>query len=825
MTISAKTDLFEYHYLGVDVESLKRSVARRLMYSIGKDPHTTQDRDWVAALSLVVRDRLVEQWVETTRSQSGQDVKRVYYLSMEFLVGRALSNNLHCIGLYDDCKTALSDLGLDLEEILSIEPDAALGNGGLGRLAACFLDSMATLGLPGYGYGIRYEYGMFAQRLREGHQVEAPDHWLKNENPWEFPRSEVSYTVQYGGLVEHKDGVANWISTDDVQAMAYDTIIPGYRTQAVSTLRLWSARATEEIELAIFNEGDYDRAVEVKNRSENVSRVLYPDDSTPSGRELRLRQEYFFVCASLQDILNQHLRDHGSLDNLAGKVAIHLNDTHPAIAIPELMRLLIDVHRLPWEKAWSLTTRIFSYTNHTLMPEALEIWPVVLLRTVLPRHLEIIFDINKRFLDAVKQAHGEDPALIGRVSLIDEWGERRVRMANLSIVGSHKVNGVSKLHSRLMRETIFADFARIYPDRFINITNGITPRRWLSQANPWLAQLVDAVIGNGWRTNLEQLTRLEPLVGDPQFVRRFLAIKTQNKARLAGYIAKETRITVDHDSLFDVQAKRIHEYKRQLLNVLHVVTRYNAIRRSPGAGWVPRTVIFSGKAASSYWMAKLIIKLINDVAHTLNRDPATRQLLQVVFVPNYGVSVAEIIIPAADLSQQISTAGSEASGTGNMKLALNGALTIGTEDGANIEIREAVGSDNIFMFGHSAAQVAALRSGGYDPARYYETDPRLKEVLDQISSGFFSPDEPARFRPMVDALLRHGDHYLLLADYASYVDTHNRADALFAQPEEWGRRAALNVAAMGRFSSDRAVREYAETVWGVQPIRFGTAMR
>ncbi|MGH8743411.1 MAG: glycogen/starch/alpha-glucan family phosphorylase, partial [Burkholderiales bacterium] len=586
MTISAKRDLFEYHYLGVDVESLKLSVARRLMYSIGKDPHTTQDRDWVAALSLVVRDRLVEQWVQTMRNQSKQNVKRVYYLSMEFLVGRALSNGLLSIGMYKDCKTALSELGLDLEEILGIEPDAALGTGGLGRLAACFLDSMATLRLPSYGYGIRYEYGVFAQRLSEGHQVEAPDHWLKNENPWEFPREEVSYTVQYGGLVEHKDGVANWIGTDDVIAMAYDTIIPGYGTQAVSMLRLWSARATQEIELAIFNEGDYNRAVEVKNRSENVSRVLYPDDRTPSGRELRLRQEYFFVSASLQDILRQHLIDHGNLDNLPEKVAIHLNDTHPAIAIPELMRLLVDIHRMPWGKAWSLTTRIFSYTNHTLMPEALEIWPLVLVRTVLPRHLEIIFDINKHFLDGVRQAHGDDPGLIGRVSLIDEWGERRVRMANLSIVGSHKVNGVSKLHSRLMRETIFADFARIYPDRFINITNGITPRRWLCQANPWLAQLVDAALGKGWRTNLDELSRLEPFIRDSYFVQRFLEIKTQNKARLADYITKETHTPVDHDSLFDVQAKRIHEYKRQLLNVLHVITRYNAIRRSPDAGWI-----------------------------------------------------------------------------------------------------------------------------------------------------------------------------------------------------------------------------------------------
>jgi starch phosphorylase len=816
VTTNPKLDLLEYPQLGVDAASLRKSVARRMLYSIAQDPSTASNRNWVTALSLVTRDLLVERWFETMRRPSHVDSKHVCYLSMEFLMGRTLSNGLLAIGLYDDFKAALAQIGIDMEAMIEIEPDAALGNGGLGRLAACFLDSMATLGMPAYGYGIRYECGMFAQQFREGRQVEAPDHWLQHENPWEFVRPETAFTVQYGGRVEHQHGGAIWTDTEDVLAVAYDTVIPGHETKTVNILRLWSARARQEIELSIFNEGDYNRALGAKNRSENLSRVLYPDDRRQSGRELRLRQEYFFVCASLQDILSRHLHIHPSLDNLADSVAIHLNDTHPAIAIPELLRLLLDVHQLAWEQAWSLCTRIFSYTNHTLLPEALETWSLEVLGRILPRHLEIIFEINKYFLEQVRAIPGTDASLVARVSLIDEYGERRIRMANLSIVGSHKVNGVSKLHSRLMQETIFADFARLYPERFVNITNGVTQRRWLSQANPGLARLIDSRIGTHWRTKLDQLAALAPCVHDAQLIDEFLAVKKENKLRLAAYILRETGIAIAPYSLFDVQIKRIHEYKRQLLNALHVISRYNAICANPSAPWVPRTVIFSGKAASAYLTAKLIIKLINDVADKVNTDPRINGLLKLVFIPNLGVSIAELIIPAADLSEQISTAGTEASGTGNMKLALNGALTIGTEDGANIEIREAVGERNMFIFGHTAEQVRMLRMESYDPLIYYERDPALKQTLDQIGSGFFSPDEPQRFQVIVDSLLRGGDPYMLLADYASYMATQHQVDQIYRDPQEWGRRAWLNVCGMGNFSSDRAVREYAEQIWNIR---------
>jgi len=819
VTINPKLDLLEYPQLSVDAASLRKSVARRMLYSIAQDPYTASNRNWVTALSLVTRDLLVERWFETMRRRSLQNSKHVCYLSMEFLMGRTLSNGLLAIGLYDDFKVALAQIGIDMEAIIEIEPDAALGNGGLGRLAACFLDSMATLGMPAYGYGIRYECGMFAQQFREGRQVETPDHWLQHENPWEFVRPETVFTVRYGGRVEHRpDGAITWTDTEDVLAMAYDTVIPGHGTETVNILRLWSARARQEIELSIFNEGDYNQALEVKNRSENLSRVLYPDDRRQSGRELRLRQEYFFVSASLQDMLSRHLRTHSSLDNLADSVAVHLNDTHPAIAIPELLRLLLDVHQLTWEQAWELCTRIFSYTNHTLLPEALETWPLELIRRILPRHLEIIFDVNKYFLEQVRATPGTDASLVARVSLIDEYGERRIRMANLSIVGCHKVNGVSKLHSRLMQETIFADFARLYPERFVNITNGVTQRRWLSQANPGLARLIDSRIGAHWRNAPGELAALAPCVEDAQLINAFLVVKKANKLRLAAYILRETGIEIDPGSLFDVQIKRIHEYKRQLLNALHVINRYNVICANPSARWVPRTVIFSGKAASAYLIAKLIIKLINDVADKVNHDPRMNGLLKVVFIPNFGVSIAEMIIPAADLSEQISTAGTEASGTGNMKLALNGALTIGTEDGANIEIRDAVGERNMFMFGHTAEQVRMLRTQSYNPQIYYESDPALKQVLDQIGSGFFSPGEPQRFQPIVDSLLRGGDPYMLLADYASYVATQHQADQVYRDPQEWGRRAWLNVCGMGYFTSDRAVQEYADQIWDIHSV-------
>ena len=801
-----------------EVATLRDAIRRHLTYTVGKDDVAAAPRDWLYALSTAVRDHLIECWMDTTRRSYRQDAKRIYYLSMEFLPGRTLSNALIALGLHEVCSESLRELGFDLNELDALEHDPALGNGGLGRLAACFLDSMATLGLPAFGYGIRYEYGMFAQRIVDGQQIEQPDHWLVSGNPWEFPRPEVKYTIQFGGRLEYHDKAVNWLDTDDVLAMAYDTIVPGYDTPVANTLRLWSATASEVINLSLFNQGNYTAAIERKNRSENVSRVLYPDDSSELGRELRLRQEYFFVSASLQDLLRRYFEKHTGVQQLPEKVAIHLNDTHPAIAIPELMRLLVDVHRIPWTLAWRLCPRIFSYTNHTLMPESLETWPVDLMERVLPRHMKIIYDINELFLDQVRAHHPGDDDLLRRLSIIDEGNGRRVRMAHLSVLASHKVNGVSKLHSQLLQETIFADFHKLLPGRFINCTNGITPRRWLALANPGLAGLIDRHLGKDWRARLNALQQLNALATDHDFMTEFQAVKIANKETLANYVKQVTGVTIRADSLFDVHIKRIHEYKRQLLNVMHVITRYHRILAKPQSDWQPRTVIFSGKAASAYTMAKLIIKLINDVASTINADTRVGGRLKVVFVPNYGVSVASLIIPAADLSEQISTAGTEASGTGNMKLTLNGALTIGTEDGANIEIRDAVGAENIFLFGMNAEGVNKVRAGGYQPRVLYEADRELKLVLDQLASGAFSPDQPDRFMPIVRALLDHGDHYLLLADYADFVATQSRVDDLYADADAWTTMAIRNVAAMGPFSSDRTVLEYAANVWDVKPL-------
>jgi glycogen phosphorylase len=801
-----------------DPESLRHYVANRLLYSVGKDPATATQADWYTALAQVARDRLVERWMQTTREQYDQKTKRVYYLSMEFLIGRSLTNALMSIGLYGDLSKTLLESGIDVEETRDQEPDPGLGNGGLGRLAACFLDSMATVGLPSFGYGIRYDYGMFAQHIHNGYQVEQPDDWLKNGNPWEFPRPQVTFPIHFGGIVQHDgDDGARWIDTEQVLAMAYDMIIPGYGTRAVNTLRLWHAKASQSLDLAMFNQGDYMRAVASKNQSENVTRVLYPDDSSHQGRELRLRQEYFFVSASLQDILRRYMHNHARFNELSEQVAIHLNDTHPAIAVPELIRLLVDVHRIPWDDAWSQCTRVFSYTNHTLMPEALETWPVGMMRSVLPRHMEIILEINRRFLDDVRAQFGGDPDLLRRVSLIDETGERRVRMAYLSVVASHKVNGVSQLHSNLIVETIFADFARIFPGRFCNMTNGITPRRWLANANRDLSALIDSRVGPDWRTDLDRLAGLREHVDDPSFIRAFAEAKARNKSRFADWVHERGGVRIDPASMYDVQVKRFHEYKRQLLNLLHIVHRYNAMIAQPDRDWTPRTFIFSGKAASAYRMAKLVIKLINDVAAKVNHDPRLNGRLKVVFVPNYSVTAAEIIMPAANLSEQISTAGTEASGTGNMKLALNGALTIGTMDGANIEIHDNVGAENIFIFGHRTPEVAKIKANGYDPMRHYEENPGLRQLIDQIGNGFFSPDDTGRFRPIVDSLLKQ-DTYLLLADFADYVATQAKVDELYARPQAWNRCAALNVAGMGPFSSDRTIREYAEKIWNVKPL-------
>jgi starch phosphorylase len=816
-TLSDSTAAFEYDQLDNSVDALRKSIANRLVYAVGKDLRSATRRDWLFALFHAVRDRTMHRWRETLTAANDQDAKRVYYLSMEFLTGRALTNALMAVGIYDDAKTACTQLGADFDALIDLEADPGLGNGGLGRLAACFLDSMATLGIPGMGYGIRYDYGMFAQRIMRGRQVEEPDYWLVNGNPWEFMRPEISYTVRHGGRLVQVGHKVNWVDTDDVIATAYDSGVPGHELSSVATLRLWTARATTGINLDAFNKGDYMKAVEAKNESENVSRVLYPDDSTDHGKELRLRQEYFFVSASLQDILRRYLKTHGSFDQLADKVAIHLNDTHPALAVPELMRLLVDEHELEWDFAWTLCQRIFSYTNHTLMSEALETWPVDLMGRLLPRHLRIIYDLNARFLAQVHAQFPDDNDLLRRVSLIDERGQRRVRMAYISVLASHKVNGVSALHSKLMTETIFADFARIFPERFCNKTNGITPRRWLSQANRPLASLIDSRIGTTWRRNLDELSALRELADEPEFNSAFRLAKTQNKRRLADLIARECHVTVDPDSLFDVQVKRMHEYKRQLLNVLHVVTRYQQILAHPTGNWVPRTVIFAGKAASAYYMAKLIIRLINDVAREINNDPRVNDKLKVVFIPNYRVSLAELIIPAADLSEQISTAGTEASGTGNMKFALNGALTIGTWDGANIEMAENVGLDNIFIFGNRTEQVAALRASGYNPRRFYDHNYDLKTAIDRIAEGVFSPEEPNRFHDITRTLLE-SDYYLLLADYADYVATQKRVDDLYRRPNEWARQAILNVAGMGAFSADRTIREYADDIWQVKPV-------
>jgi starch phosphorylase len=818
-----KDSIFEHEKVGLNTASIKQSLSNCLTYSVGKDTITATNRDRFFAAAYMVRNRLIDRWMETMRSYYIHDVKRVYYFSLEFLMGRTLMNSVQNLGFDPQFREALRELGIDLDAVREIEPDAALGNGGLGRLAACFLDSMATLDIPGYGYGIRYEYGMFAQRIENGRQIEHPDNWLRYGNPWEFPRAEVLYQVKFHGRVvqyadEHGALRYHWIDTDDVMAMAFDTPIPGYGTATVNNMRLWAAKATRDFELRYFNEGNYVRAVEDKNESENLSKVLYPDDTTAMGRELRLKQQYFFVCASLQDILYRYCKYQADFDALPDKVAIQLNDTHPAIAIPELMRVLVDLHQVDWDRAWDITTRTFAYTNHTLMPEALETWTVALFEKVLPRHVQIIYEINRRFLKDVMHHYPGDVDILRRMSIINEEGERRIRMAHLAIVGSHKVNGVAKIHTELMKQTIFADFDRFFPGRIINITNGITPRRWLYQANRRLAELITSRIGSGWVKDLAQLKQLIPLADDASFRQAFAAVKRADKEDLVLMLKDKLNLEISADSLFDVQIKRIHEYKRQLLNVLHVVTAYNRIRHHPDARYVPRTVIFGGKAAPGYFTAKLIIKLINDIADIINNDPRVGNNLKVAFMPNYDVSVAERMIPAADLSEQISTAGTEASGTGNMKLALNGALTIGTLDGANIEIGNEVGSENIFIFGLTAAEVAQVKAEGYRPWDFYHSNEELRAVIDMIGSGFFSPDEPDRFRPIIETLLNQGDQYLLLADYASYIACQKKVEIAYQDQEQWVRKAILNIANMGKFSSDRTIMQYAAQIWDARPM-------
>jgi len=816
--------LFKASVLSSDTQAIQQDMINHLRHTIAKDKTTATQRDWFNVMAYTLRDRMGEAWIDTMRNYYQQDVKRVYYLSLEFLMGRSLTKSMLSLGIYESCQQALKNLGLSMETIQELEPDPALGNGGLGRLAACFLDSMATLALPGYGYGIRYEYGMFYQRLRNGFQFEQPDNWLRYGNPWEFPRAEILYPIHFcGRVVEFKDEKGeltyHWTDTEDVMAMAYDTPVPGFGSGTVNNLRLWTAKSSRDFDLQYFNAGDYIKAVENKNFSETLSKVLYPSDSTLMGRELRLRQEYFFISASIQDIIRRFLKTHKDIRNLPDKVAIQLNDTHPALAIPELMRLLLDRFRLPWLEAWDVCVRTFAYTNHTLLPEALETWPISMLEWMLPRHLQIIYQINHLFLQTVSSQYPGDIDIMRRMSIIGEEGEKHVRMANLAVIGSHKVNGVAALHTYLMKTTIFKDFNRFFPDRIVNKTNGITPRRWLNEANKPLTTLITQKIGSGWVTQLEQLKKMIPLAEDAEFRLAFQAVKQQNKQMLVRYMTRKFNTEVNKDSMFDVQIKRIHEYKRQLLNILHVITRYNWILANPSLDIVPRAVIFAGKAAPGYAMAKLIIKLINDVAQVINHDKIVGDRLKVIFIPNYDVSSALKIIPAADLSEQISTAGTEASGTGNMKLALNGALTIGTLDGANIEIRDEVGADNIFIFGLTAEGVTDLRQQGYNPWNYLNANEELKQVLDMINSGYFSPDDSVRFRPLIDSLTHNGDHFMLLADYADYVACQKRVDALYLQPDAWARKAILNMANMGKFSSDRTIREYAEEIWQIESVK------
>jgi starch phosphorylase len=761
--------------------------------------------------------------METQRSYYRHDSKRVYYLSMEFLIGRTLVNSLLNMNIHDACSEALHKLGIELEALRNLEHDAALGNGGLGRLAACFLDSMATLNIPGTGYGIRYEYGMFRQKIEDNQQVELPENWLTHGNPWEFPRPEVSYKIRFGGRVmEYQGSDGNrhfdWIEGDVIIAQAYDTPIPGFHNDTVNNLRLWSAKAYVDFDLARFNLGEYTQAVEDKTFSENISKVLYPDDSSVMGKELRLKQQYFFVSASLKDILRRFFYDHDDLAELPDKVAIQLNDTHPAIAIPEMMRLMLDKHHLEWQQAWDITSRVFSYTNHTLMPEALETWPVHLFEKLLPRHLQLIYEINRRFLLMVGHLHPEDMDMLRRVSIFDEYGERRIRMANLAIIGSHKVNGVSALHSKLLRTSTFKDFEEIFPGKIINITNGITPRRWLFLSNRNLSKLICEAIGDGWTRDLDQLVKLEAFADDSNFQKSFMDAKQASKMRLSGLVHYYLDKEINPYTLFDVQVKRIHEYKRQLLNLIRVIALYNRLSENPQMDLLPRTIIFGGKAAPGYYMAKLIIRLINDVADVIDNDEEVNERLKVLFIPNYDVTTAVDIIPAADLSQQISTAGLEASGTGNMKLALNGALTMGTMDGANIEMREQVGAENFFIFGMTTDQIKELRRSGYHPRHYYESNAALKQVVDMIGNGFFSPDDPNRYRVITDNLL-NSDPFMVLADFQSYMDISDQADSIYRTQEHWSRMAILNTARMGYFSSDRTIKEYAEHVWGVQGVQ------
>ena len=804
-------------------EILADEINRHIVSNLGEEIYGKNHFRYFNGLAYSLRDRLIQAWLDTQRTYYDGLVKRVYYLSLEFLPGRFLMNYLTSLGLEQGCREELEKLGLGLEDIEEVEWDPGLGNGGLGRLASCYLDSMASLKIPGYGYGILYDYGIFYQNLINGYQEESCDNWRRQGNPWEIVRHEHLYEINFNGRSEAYCDDAGfqryrWVDTEKVMAVPCDILIPGYGGDHVTNMRLWASLSTREFNLTVFNRGDYAGAMHEKIMSENISKVLYPDDQEEQGKELRLKQQYFLVAATLQDILRRHKKQQGTINGLGDYTAVQLNDTHPAIAIAELMRLLIDLEGLGWDQAWEICNRTFAYTNHTVLPEAMETWPVSLIGRLFPRHQEIIYEINHRFLQEVEIRYPGDGLRRSRMSIIAEGPERRVRMAHLAIVGSHSVNGVAALHTQILKDRLFSDFHQFYPGKFKNITNGVTPRRWLLQANPALSGLITKAIGPEWILDLSKLKELIPLADDPGFRQAFAEAKLDNKKRLARYVLRKLGMAINPRTLFDCQFKRMHEYKRQMLNILQVVTRYNRIKENPGGSFVPRTVLMGGKAAPGYYRAKLIIKLFNSVADVVNNDPEVKGRLRMLFLPNYCISQAEKVIPAADLSEQISTAGMEASGTGNMKFSLNGALTIGTLDGANVEIRKEVQSENFFLFGLRSEEVEQLRQAGYNPFHFYQSDPELKRVIDQIGSGFFLPEENSLFTPIVDALLRDGDYFLVLADYRSYLDTQDRVDALFRDQEEWTRKAILNTAHMGYFSSDRAVLEYAQQIWGIQPL-------
>jgi len=820
--MSTKPPAFEPTRTGLSAATLQRAILDNLACLQGRFPDIATPHDWFMALAFTVRDRLLARWVATTRLYAERDVKVACYLSAEFLMGPQLGNNLVNLGIEANAREALAALGQDLDALLAIEEEPGLGNGGLGRLAACYLDSLATLEIPAIGYGIRYEFGIFDQDIRDGWQVEIADNWLQKGNPWELVRPEVAYRVNFGGHTEahtdeHGRYRVRWVPADQVKGVACDTPVLGYHVNTCNTLRLWKSEAVESFDLQDFNTGDYYGAVEKKTLSETLSKVLYPNDEPAVGKRLRLSQQYFFVSCSLQDMLR--LLD--LMDEPIGRFpelfAAQLNDTHPSIAVAELMRLLVDEREVPWDQAWDITRRTLAYTNHTLLPEALETWGLPLFRSLLPRLFELIEEINHRFLEEVRLGHPGDVDRLARMSLIDETGERRIRMANLATVGSHAINGVAALHSRLLTETVLRDFAEAWPERFLNVTNGVTPRRFMVLSNPALARLLDEVAGPGWVTDLSKLRALEPFADDAAFQDRWRRIKRLNKEALASRIHERTGVTVDPGALFDIQVKRIHEYKRQHLNVLHIITLYRRLLENPELAMTPRCFVFGGKAAPGYHMAKLIIRLINGVASVVNQDPVVGGRLKVAFLPDFNVKAAHAVYPAADLSEQISTAGKEASGTGNMKFTLNGALTIGTLDGANVEIREEVGAENFFLFGLSAGEVVSLQARGYRPREFYERDPELRAALDLIGSGVFANGDPGLFRPLVDHLLER-DNFLLLADYRAYVDTQAAVDRTFGDPSLWARMAILNVARAGKFSSDRAIREYSEKIWDVRPV-------